>query len=78
MVDWLYTIKNRHLRRLAALAVLIAITVWAWLALRPLGYSYIQVLFGWLVISLAVSRLHIAWEEWQRKRRYESLITHHE
>jgi hypothetical protein len=74
MIDWLYTIKNKHLRWLAALAVLIAITVWVWLSLRPLGYSYSEAFLGLLVVSLAARRLHIAWEEWQQKRRYERLI----
>jgi hypothetical protein len=72
MVDWLYTIKNRHLRRAAALAILITITVWAWLTLRPLGYSYIQIFFGWLVISLAADRVRIEWQSWQRQRSYKT------
>lgn len=74
MVDWLYMIKNKHVRRATALTVLTTITVWAWLTLRPLGYSYLQVLLGWLVISLAADRVHIAWRDWQRQRFYRNTV----
>jgi hypothetical protein len=72
MVDWLYMIKNKHLRRLAALALMVAMTTWFWLRLRPLGYSYLQVFFGWLVVSLAADRVYIAWRDWQRQRFYKA------
>lgn len=69
MEDLLYRIKSKHIRRIVALAVLGAITTWAWLMLRPLGYSYLQVFFGWLVISLAADRVRLWVEPWQQERR---------
>lgn len=72
MIDWLYTIKNKHLCRVAALAVMVAMTTWAWLVLRPLGYSYMQVFFGWLVFGLAADRVRIYWQDWRQQRFYKT------
>lgn len=72
MLDWLYTIKNKHVRLLLAFVLLIVVTTWLWLGLRPLGYSYMQVLFGWLVISLAADRVRIVWQDLQKKRVYKA------
>ncbi len=72
MVDSLYMIKNKHLRRATAVATLTIITVWAWLTLRPLGYSYLQVFLGWLVISLAADRVRIEWQHYRCVRFYNA------
>lgn len=77
MTDWLYRIKNKHLRRLVAVALLLAVTTWVWLNLRPLGYSYVQVFFGWLVLSLAADRVRLWVEPWQCERRHKKLMVHH-
>jgi len=77
MTDFLLRIKNKHLRRLVALAILATMTTWLWLMLRPLGYSYLEVSLGWIVLSLAISlaanRVRLWVEPWRRERRYKRL-----
>ncbi len=76
----IFTIKNKYIQWVARLTVAIAalgfmavVSLWAWAVLHPiLGYSYLQVFFGWLVIGLAVDRIQIYWRDWQRQRFYKA------